>query len=264
MGVAIAFRTAATAATLLIFCAAGLAAAPILEETIEQAYALDPAAVISIRNTDGSIRVYGSDSNELKLQAIKRAYTQQRLDAIRVDVVANPGRVAIDTHFPPAPKWGLSDRSGTVDYTIVVPWQCEIEDLSLASGEVLIEGMRGKKVEAKLGNGRFFARNNFCDVSCSVEQGGLDLAYDWWEKSRRFAVNAKILDGTLRAFITSDALMHLFAQSATGKVASDFVAEPARKRGGTDKVDIVIGAEPQMDLRLEAVEGNVRVVEINR
>jgi hypothetical protein len=240
------------------------AAAQILEETLEQTYVLDAEAVVSVRNTDGSIRVYGSDGNEMKLQATKHAYTQNRLDKIRIDIAADRSRVTIDTHYPPSPKWGLSDRSGTVDYILVLPWRCGIEQLSLVNGEMLIEGMRGKNVQAKLGTGRFFARNNFCNLSCAVDTGALDLAYDWWEKNPRFAVAAKIVDGTLRAFIPADALFHLNAQSRNGKVASDFVEQADRKRGGTRKVDLVIGTEPQMDLQLEAVEGNVRVVGTNR
>ena len=57
----------------------------------------------------------------MRVQAIKRAYTRERLKQIAVDVSIQPGSVSISTKLPPKPKWALFDRSGMVDYTIVAP-----------------------------------------------------------------------------------------------------------------------------------------------
>ena len=93
----------------------------LLEATFEQTYHVNPDARISIKNTDGSIRIYGADTTDVKLQAIKKAYDQDRLDKISINVTAQANSVSIDTVYPPKPKLGLSDRSGTVDYILVVP-----------------------------------------------------------------------------------------------------------------------------------------------
>ena len=87
-----------------------------LEETIEQFYKIDPTASVSIKNGDGSIRIYGADTNEMRLQAIKRAYSAKRLKQIAINVSVQPSSVSIQTNFPPKQTWGLFDRSGTVDY----------------------------------------------------------------------------------------------------------------------------------------------------
>jgi len=53
-----------------------------LEEIFEQSYPIEPTANVAIRNGDGAIFVYGSPANEIRVQAIKKAYTYERLKQI--------------------------------------------------------------------------------------------------------------------------------------------------------------------------------------
>src|SRR4051812_15014582 len=91
-----------------------------LEETIEQRSEVDPNAQLSVQNIDGSIRVYAWEKPVISIEATKRAYNQERLQGIVVDVKASRSSVAITTVFP-SRKNALSDRSGVVDYIILVP-----------------------------------------------------------------------------------------------------------------------------------------------
>src|SRR6478752_7562127 len=93
----------------------------VLEEVSEMVYTVEPSANISIHNYDGSILVYGSDVNEVRVRSLKRAYSHERLNQIAIDVSAKPGALSITAKTPLQPKWALSDHSGTVDCTIVVP-----------------------------------------------------------------------------------------------------------------------------------------------
>ncbi|MDQ2825072.1 MAG: hypothetical protein M3R29_06465 [Verrucomicrobiota bacterium] len=234
----------------------------VLEERIEQTYPVEPGATVSIRNTDGSIRVYGANVSEVKLEATKKAYSAQRLNKIAVNVSAQPGAIVIDTQYPPKPKWGFFDRSGTVDYVIVIPFMCSISRLELANGEVLVEGMRGNHLHASLGKGRLFGHNCFGDIHFEVENGGLDVAYDWWE-NRKFSVKAEIANGTARAFIPSDASFHLLATSANGNVVSDFPGKHERERHGANKIDEMVGGASEANVNIHATNGSVKIAEAN-
>src|SRR2546423_2027121 len=155
-------------------------AVEVLEEIVEQKYDVDANATLSVANTDGSIRVYAADAPQISIQAIKKAYTRERLQGIVVDVKATQSSVAIATSFPPR-KNVLSDRSGTVDYIIVVPQTVRITDLSLRNGELLVEGLRGGgSATAHLPNGWMAGHNCFADLNLSPETGRPDVAYDWW------------------------------------------------------------------------------------
>ena len=96
--------------TIFLFFGPTASAVELLEEIIEQKYDVDPDATLSVQNTDGSIRVYAADQATITIQAIKKAYKQERLEGIVVDVKATRKSVAITTSFPPRAN-ALSDRS---------------------------------------------------------------------------------------------------------------------------------------------------------
>src|SRR5438105_6000642 len=97
-------------------------AAEALQEVTEHVYALDPDGAISIHATDGSVLLYGSERVEVSIKTIKKAYSQDRFKDINIDVKANPKEVTIDTTISPRKEGlGLTDRSGTVDYVVIVP-----------------------------------------------------------------------------------------------------------------------------------------------
>jgi hypothetical protein len=232
-----------------------------LEEIAEHDYQVDPSATLSLSNEDGSIRIYGADIKEIKLQAIKKAYSAERLSKISVNVSAGPDAVSIETSYPPKKRWGLGDRSGTVDYILVVPQTCKISKVNLGSGEILIEGMRGESVDAHLKTGRLFGHNCFGRVHLSVVNGGIDIFYDWWEQ-RKFSIEAEIENGGIHAFIPSEASFHLIAETEDGRIANDF-AEKEQRHADDRKIDMLIGAAPEPEVKLLARDGNVMIVETN-
>ena len=250
-------------ACLLSLIGCGPASDRVLEETVEQSYKIEPTTSISIKNVDGSIQVYGSPAHEMTLQAIKRAYSAKRLKQMAVDVSVQPGTVAIETTFPREPTWGLRDRSGTIDYTIVVPDTASISRLELANGEVSVEEMRGQSVHARLGTGRLLVHNCFSNVDVTVGPGTLTLAYEWWEPGK-FSIQTKIADGNAWAFLPSDAAFHLIAETVHGKIASDFTAVGEHRAQAMSKVDLLVNDGGEAEIRMRATEGNIKVVEQNR
>ena len=126
---------------LLIGCATSVQAVEPLEDSVVQRYEVDADVTVSVENIDGSIRVYAAETPVVRFQAIKKAYNAERLQGIIVDVKASRSRIAITTSLPPR-KNLLSDRSGTVDYIIVVPQTARLADLKLSNGEILVEGLR--------------------------------------------------------------------------------------------------------------------------
>ena len=232
------------------------------EDTIEQSYKIEPGTSISIKSVDGSIHVYGSPVSEITVQATKRAYTLKRLKQIAVNVSVQAGAVAIETNFPKEPRWGLFDRSGTVDYTIVVPDTASISTLELANGEVSVEGMRGQSVHAHLGTGRLVDHNCFSNVDVTVGRGTLTMAYEWWEPGK-FSVQANIANGNAIAFFPSDAVFNLIAETVHGRIASDFAPEGERRAEPTAKINMSVNGGGDVGIKLGATEGNIKIVEQN-
>jgi len=233
-----------------------------LEETFEQVYAIEPTTNITIKNEDGTVHIYGSPANEMRVEATKRAYTRERLEQIAVNLSAQPGAVSIRTSFPPRKAWGLSDRSGTVDYTLVVPQTANISQLDLGNGEILIDGMHGRTVRARLGSGRMFAHNCFSNVELRTNGGNLTLAYDWWETAK-FLIEATIATGNLWAFLPSDATVHLVAETGNGKIANDFGDSGERTSDDMTKIDTSLHAGSEATVKIRTGQGNIKIVEAN-
>jgi hypothetical protein len=196
----------------------------------------------------------------MKIQAIKKAYSRDRLNKIDIRISGGPGAVAIDTNYPPKPKWGLSDRSGTVDYVIILPWFCNLQDVELADGEILIDGMRGSEVRAQLGSGRLFGHNCFTDLRLSIGSGGIDVGYDWWEP-HAIAVDTTIKQGTTRVFLPGEAQFHLNAETANGQIFDEYSGRENRPPGPQTRLDLAVGTGPNAQIKLRAIDGSINIKE---
>jgi hypothetical protein len=249
---------------LLSLAGCGSESEPLLEETLERVYTVQPNADINIQNHDGAVLVYGANTNELQVHATKKAYSRVRLKEIAINVSVQSTTVSIDTKFPPKPKWALFDRSGTVDYTIVVPATASISRLRLVAGEVLVDGMRGSSVHAWLGDGRMLAHNCFTKIDLVLQRGNLTASYDWWEH-RMFSVHADIAQGNAWAFLPSASAFHLVAETAHGKISNDFdnLAVERTAASAAAKIDMLVNGGGQAAIKMRAADGDIKIVEAN-
>jgi len=232
-----------------------------LEEIVVQKYDVDADATLRVANTDGSIWIYGAETPQISIQAIKKAYTSERLQKIVVDIKATRNSVAITTSFPPR-KNALSDRSGTVDYIIVVPQTIRITQLELVNGELLVEGLRGGSATAHLVNGWLCGHNCFADLNLTLETGRIDLAYDWWD-NYKFSVKAASTRGNVRAILPSDCSISLNATALQGRIANGFAEKKSSPGDIIHSISAVIGPEAEAAISLEAGRGNIRIDKMN-
>jgi hypothetical protein len=232
-----------------------------VEQTTEETHPIDPAGTLSVRNPLGSIRICGSDDLEMKLKAIKKAWSASQLTGIDVKVSAQPGSISLETIFPPQKTWRFSTRSGAVDYVISVPRTIKILRLEIGNGDVLIEGMRGD-MHANIVNGALAARNCFGNAELSVANGGLDLFYEKWEQ-RRFSVDARIIIGRVRAFLPRRASFHVVAETLNGNVTNTLADTGGRHPRRGTKVNMSVGEENGSDIVIRATDGNIEIAPAN-
>jgi hypothetical protein len=249
---------------LLSLTGCGSESEPVIEETFERAYTVQPNTDISVQNRDGAVLVYGANTNELQVHATKKAYSRMRLKEIAIDVSVQSTTVSIDTKVPPKPRWALFDRSGTVDYTVVLPATASISQLRLVAGEVLVDGMRGPSVHAWLGDGRMLAHNCFTKIDLALQRGNLTVLYDWWEHGT-FSVHANIAKGNAWAFLPSESAFHLVAETAHGRIANDFdnLAVERTASAAPAKIDMLVNGGGRAAIKMDAADGEIKIVEAN-
>src|SRR5213080_2886771 len=243
----------------LLFAKEG-SAGEVLEDVVERRFPLDPSGTFSLRTIDGTVEIFGTDSQEVKIVAVKKAFSPERLNAIAIRVDARQNAVNIETTPPPAPRHHFSDRSGAVEYTINIPQTARIARVELPNGELVIDGMRGASIAANLGSGQLVTHNCFCDQTIHVNQGGLNVFFDWMEE-RPISIEAVIEDGNILAHIPTDATFQLRALAKQGHVSSDFSPMESHKRGDASEINEVIGDAPATALSFRANEGNIHISE---
>jgi hypothetical protein len=238
-----------------------VSAGEVLEDVVERRFPLDPSGTFSLRAIDGTVEIFGTNSQEVKIVAVKKAFSPERLNAIAIRVDARQDVVNIETTPPPAPGHYFLDRSGTVEYTINIPQTARIARVELPNGKLVIDGMRGASIAASLGSGQLVTHNCFCDQTIHVNQGGLNVFFDWMEE-RPISIEAQIEDGNLSACLPTDAAFRMHAVAKQGHVSSDFSPMGTRQRGDDSEINEVIGDAPATKLTFRAGEGNIHVSEV--
>lgn len=245
-----------TAIGLLAGCKGGIDKT--LEQVVEESYHLEPSGNLRIKNEDGSIRLYGSEAPEIHIKAIKRAYSVERLHAIKVQVSSRPESVSIETTFPPKKKWSLSDRSGTVDYVIVMPQHLNTVELELVNGEISIDGLRGGNARTSVVNGRTNARNCFANLDYEAKNGAIDFYYNWWEPGR-YLIKAEVPNGAIVVFLPRSASFRVDAETQGGSIMGNLIDENEEARGHRKTVRTRIGSDASTSFQLRSVNGNIRI-----
>src|SRR5256714_13505260 len=196
---------------------------PEVTEEFHQTYPLTADGRVSLTNINGDVRVAAWDRNEVKVDAVKRAYTQERLKEAKINVEAGPNSVNIETEYPDH-NWSRNgyDRNenpASVEYTLTVPRGARLEDVSLVNGGLTIEGIAGS-VHASSVNGRVVARGLTGTVNLSVVNGRLEAALDRLNDSG--TVSLASVNGPLVVTIPSDSNATVRASTIHGQISNDF------------------------------------------
>jgi DUF4097 and DUF4098 domain-containing protein YvlB len=228
-------------------------------EVMEQTYAVDSTARLTIRNLNGSITIRGTYTPELKLRATKKAGSAAQLQNINITVAAETGSVSIGTTVLPDKKKSPLGATGTVDYELVVPRTARIARLELEDGKVIIEGMAGEDVRANVVDGKLTIRNCCANLHVTIANGDLDLSYHHCGPQPFFA-EAQVTRGNARISIPRDASFHARAQTMKGKIANDFADMVDVNSRSLQKVDLSIGSAARSEVTVHVTSGDIAIV----
>src|SRR4030088_1459254 len=112
-------------------CATSAAARDPRKVTAEyhQSYPLAANGRVALENINGAVHVTAWDRNEVKLDAVKSAFSQERLDEAKIGVDASSDRISIRTRYPDH-NWESDDddHPANVEYTLTVPRAVRIDE----------------------------------------------------------------------------------------------------------------------------------------
>ena len=196
-----------------------------LTEEFHQSYPLSANGRVSIQNINGDVQISVWDRNEVKVDAVKRAYQRERLDQAKIVVVNTADSVSIKTEYPDrnqtftdeAPK--RYNNPATVDYTLTIPRKARLDSAELVNGSLEIEGVEGD-VRAASVNGQLKARGLAGEVKLSTVNGGVEATITRLDDSKPVTLNS--VNGGIVLIIPSDAGAQIKASTVHGGITNDF------------------------------------------
>jgi DUF4097 and DUF4098 domain-containing protein YvlB len=202
-----------------------------MQDEFHQTYSLTPQGRIQLENINGSVRVTGWDRNEVKVDAVKWAYTRERLDEAQIVVEPGADTIRIYTKYPERNQT-FTDESrtklnnpATVEYTLFVPRNARIDAIEAINGGVNLEGLTGD-VQASSINGNVIARGLLGEAKLSTINGSLEAAFNQLDAAKPIALAS--VNGNLTITIPSDSSANLRASNVHGGIKNDF-GIPVRK-----------------------------------
>lgn len=195
-----------------------------LREEFHQSYPLSAQGRVTLKNISGAVRIMAWDRAEVRVDAVKRASTRERLDEAKITVDASADSVNIETRYPENEfRYDSDDKRrhrnyASVDYTLSVPRGARLESIELISGELDIENVTGG-VKASCISGRFTARNLAGDARLSNVSGVLEATFERLDDASN--VTLSNVSGLLVVVIPSDTNGTIKANTLSGSIANN-------------------------------------------
>jgi DUF4097 and DUF4098 domain-containing protein YvlB len=192
-----------------------------LSEEFHQTYPLSAGGRVELENINGLVHITGWDRNEVKVDAIKYANSQQRLQEANIEVEANSAQISIRTHYPGHTHTfsdGDGDNPATVEYTLSVPRNANLGEIKLINGPLDIQGVAGE-VRASCVNGHLSAHNLGGRAQLSTVNGRVEADFAQVGHS---PIELSSVNGSLALTLPSDAKAEIEASTVSGGIDDDF------------------------------------------
>jgi DUF4097 and DUF4098 domain-containing protein YvlB len=191
-------------------------------EEFHQTYPLNANGRIDLHNINGWVKIASWDRNEVKVDAVKWAYSKERLDEARIRIDASPSALLIRTDYADRNmnfNDEREDNPATVDYTLTVPVSARLQDIKLINGSLEVKNISGD-VEASCINGKLTAEGLRGRTELSTINGTLEVAFDTVDAQRR--TELKSVNGSLHVTLPSDTNAEVTASTVHGRIENDF------------------------------------------
>jgi hypothetical protein len=193
-----------------------------LTEMFSQTYPITATGRVNIVNINGDVHVNVWDQNAVKVDAVKRAYSQQRLSEVTIDVGSFSDIVQIKTKYPENRSYNGSNREdswASVEYTLTLPRRAHLDGAELVNGSLDVDGVQGF-VRASLVNGTVKASGLGGEVRLSTVNGGIEASVAALETAK--GVQLTSVNGSIVLIVPSGASADVKASTVHGGITNDF------------------------------------------
>lgn len=224
------------------------------QEEFHKTYPLSATGRVQLDNLNGDVRIQVWDRNEVQVDAIKYAFSQEALEETEIVVNSKSNEIQIKTDYPDSKWWGNNSNS-SVDYTISIPRNAELDDVSLVNGNLEIHSAGGA-VTASTVNGTLTAQDLSGETKLSTVNGTLNVAFTELNASK---ISLSSVNGTVQLKLPSNADANINASTVNGGIANDFGLEVDKHQWvGKDLSGMIGSGKTRIDL--SSVNGKISIL----
>jgi DUF4097 and DUF4098 domain-containing protein YvlB len=231
-------------------------------EEFHQSYAITADGRLELSNVNGSVHITAWDKNEVKVDAVKYANSQEKLAEAKIEVEATSNSISIRTKYPNHDNtwnWGGSHNPATVEYTVMVPKTIRLDEVNLVNSDLNIEGVTGE-VEASCVNGRLTAkglggRTKLSNVNGRIEVGFDQLSGSW--------IDISSVNGGVEVTLPSDAKAEIEASTVSGGIDNDFGLHNAKHQWVGHNLRGDLGGGGGTKIKVSNVNGHIEIRHAN-
>jgi len=220
-----------------------------VREEFHKTVAMDANGNFSLKNINGGITISAWDKNEIQIDAVKTASSDEKLRAARIDVAGSGHSVDVQTKYPDH----TNNNPASVEYTIHLPRGARLFSVETVNGNIHIDGPRGR-IKAGTVNGKVEVWNAADELDLNSVNGEVKASLS---NPGQKSVKLNVVNGSVSIALPASANARVKASTVHGGIHSDLPLKVDRPQYGPgESMDSTLGAGGAT-IELESVNGSI-------
>jgi hypothetical protein len=229
-------------------------------------FPLTPNGRFSVDNVNGRTEIHGWSSNLVVVATAIHGANPESVQAIKVTMDADAGYVAVHTKQPSQQfgwtsfwSWLQNGMSGDarVDYTVWVPAQAELNDVSSVNGSIVVGGVAGD-ITASTVNGGAKIKDASHNLKLDTVNGSISAEMNTLGKGQSVSLNT--VNGRLKLAIPENADARFSMSTVNGGISSEFsTLQPKKEFPLGSHLNAALG-NGDAQVKADTVNGHVDIL----
>lgn len=236
-------------APVIAIALATLSAQAEVREEFHKTVAMDANGTFSLKNLNGGITVSAWDKNEVQIDAVKTASSDEKLRAARIDVAGSGHSVDVQTKYPEH----TNNNPASVEYTIHLPRGVRLYSVETVNGNIHIDGPSGR-IRASTVNGKVEAWNAANELELNSVNGEVKASL---RNPGQNSVKMNVVNGSISIALPASTNARVKASTVHGVIHSDLPVQVEKSQYAPGaSVDSTLGSGGAT-IELESVNGSI-------
>lgn len=206
----------ATSLGALMVVALAITAGAQVTDEFHRTVPLSSNGRVSLENINGNVTITGWERNEVQIDAVKKANSQQKLDEARIEVDAGSDSVRIRTRYPEGHN---NNNPATVTYELHVPRPARLDAIDLVNGSLTVSQVSGD-IKASLVNGKTSVRDLAGRAELSAVNGSINAYYA--SLNNVSEIRLKSVNGSIHLGLGPSPNADVTVSTVNGGITTDF------------------------------------------